>query len=93
MNVIVKFSFMEIIGIIASVIAAVAAIIALWYTIGASKGNILKRIDRKERQIQEIDNQLVRLYGLNRGSGGFITPLDAKKSKLKAEIAELKRRL
>ena len=84
---------MEIVGIIASVIAAVAAIIALWYTIGASKGSILKRIDRKERRIQEIDNQLVRMYGINRGSGGFITHLDAKKTKLKAEIAELKRRL
>lgn len=84
---------MEIIGIIASVIAAIAAIIALWYTIGASKGSILKRIDRKERQIQEIDNKLVRMYGLNRGRGGFITPLDEKKFKLQAEVAELKRRL
>lgn len=84
---------MELVGIITSIIAAIAAIIALWYTIGASKGSILKRIDRKERQIQDIDNQLVRRYGLNRGSGGFITPLDEKKAKLQAEIAELRRRL
>ena len=84
---------MELIGIITSIIAAVAAIVALWYTIGASKGSILKRIDRKEQQIHELDIQLIRKYGLNRGKGGCITRLDAKRSKLEAEVTELRRRL
>ena len=42
------------IGIIASVIAAIAAIITLVFTIRNSKGNVIKRIERKQRQIQDI---------------------------------------
>ena len=84
---------MEQIGIIASVIAAFAAIATLWFSVRTSKGNILRRIDRKEQQMREIEHQLTLRYGLNRGSGGPITPLDEKRRRLQKEIIELKRKL
>ena len=84
---------METIGVVASVVAALAAVITLWITIRNSKGNILKRIDKKEEQIREIDHQLFLRFGLNRGVGGCITPLDMKKRSLQEEVSELKRKL
>ncbi len=84
---------MDIVGIVVSVVAAIASVIALIFTVRNSKGYILKRIDQKEKIIRNIDFKLVQLYGLNRGQGGIITPLDARKSKLKKEIEELKRKL
>lgn len=84
---------MEEIGIIASVIAAVAAIATFYFSVRTSKGNILKRIDRKEQQIREIDHKLTLRHGLNRSTGGPITPLDEKRRKLQEEINELRRKL
>lgn len=83
---------MESIGVIASVIAAIAAVLTLVVTIRNTKASILKRIDSKERYIQEIENYQCRKYGLNRGTN-VITPLDEKKHKLQSEINELRRRL
>lgn len=83
---------MENIGIIASVIAAFAAIATLWVTVRNTKGNILKRIDHKEDLIRRIDDQQIRMYGLHKHPT-YITPLDEKKSKLHSEINDLKRKL
>ena len=80
---------MESIGVIASVIAAVLTLVV---TIRNTKASILKRIDSKERYVQEIENDLCRKYGLNRRSN-VITPLDEKKHRLQSEINELRRRL
>ena len=84
---------MELVGIVISFIAAVAAIANMLFTITNSKGYILKRIDHKEQEISKIDIQIVNKFGLNRGRGGGITPLDAKRIKLEEEIEELKRKL
>lgn len=84
---------MDIVGIVASVVAAIVSVIALIFTVRNSKSYILKRIDRKEKIIQNIDFRLVQLYGSNRRQGGIITPLDERKSKLQKEIEELKRKL
>lgn len=84
---------MEEVGIIASMIAAVAAIATLYFSVRTSKGNILKRIDRKEQQIREIDLKLALRHGLNRGTGGPITPHDEKRRRLQEEINELRRKL
>lgn len=82
-----------IIGTIASLIAAVAAVATLWVTIINSKGNIISRIDKKENEIQAIENLLVRKYGINRGVGWGIDPLDLKKEKLQSQINHLRRKL
>ena len=84
---------MEMIGIIASVVAAIAAIAGLWFSLRSSKGSILKRIDRKEQQIREIDNAIIQRFGLNGGNVRAMTPMDAKRNRLCKEIAELKRKL
>ena len=81
------------IGSIASIIAAVVAYMTLRFTVRNSKGYILKQIDKKKKRIREIDIRLVRAYGLNRGRGHPITPLDEQKEKLEAEINELQRKL
>ena len=52
------------IGIIASVIAAIAAIITLLFTIRNSKGNVIKRIERKRDEITRIETQFYRTYGI-----------------------------
>ena len=53
---------MELLGIILSAIAAIAAVATLWFSVRTSKGNIHKRIKRKEEQIREIDNELIHKY-------------------------------
>ncbi len=80
------------IGVIASVIAAIVAILTLVVTIRNTKASLLRRIDRKEQQIHEIENYQCRKYGLNRRSN-IITPLDEKKHRLQSEINELRKRL
>lgn len=84
---------MELLGIILSAIAAISAVASLWFTVRTSKGNIHKRIKRKEEQIREIDNKLILKYGLNRCSGGPITPLDKKRERLQKDINELRLKL
>lgn len=83
---------MEYIGVISSVIAAIAAVLSLFVTIRNTKASINRRIDRKKRKILEIENSQCGMYGLNRKSN-VITPLDEKKNKLQSEINELQRRL
>ena len=84
---------MEIIGTIASVVAAFAAIMTLWFTIRHSKGCIRRRIEKKQRKIQEIETQLVNIYGLDRGRCHPITPLDYEIERLQSEISELQKDL
>ena len=84
---------MELIGIIASVIAAVAAIASLCFSVLTSKGYLLKRINHKEEQIRKIDHMLYIKNGYKHISGGPITPLDEKRRKLEDEINELKCKL
>ena len=80
------------IGIIASVIAAIAAIIALIFTIRNRKGNVVKRIERKQDQIHKIENQFYRSYGLN-ANMGMHYPTSSKKRKLEEEIEELRKKI
>lgn len=80
------------IGIIASVIAAIAAIITLIFTIRNSKGNVIKRIERKQNQIHEIENQFYRSYGLN-ANMGMHYQTSSKKRKLEEEIEELRKKI
>ena len=83
---------MDEIGIIASVIAAIAAIITLVFTIRNSKGNVIKRIERKQREIRELNNRFVRTYGLN-ANMRMHYPTQEKKDKLEAEINELRKKI
>lgn len=84
---------MEWIGIIASVasiIAAVAAVSTFTYTKRNSRGNIRRRIAKKERKINDIDSQLRLKFGINDNGGGrALTSLDKKKRKLQEEIKDL----
>lgn len=80
------------IGIIASVIAAIAAIITLVFTIRNSKGNVIKRIGQKQQQIQDLENQLRRTHGLN-ANMSMHYPFCKKKDKLEAEINELRKKI
>ena len=85
---------MEFVGIIASVVAAIASIIALWYSMRMSKGNIRRRIEKKKQQINEIEYKLRARYGMNDcGKGRPLSSLDKKKSKLLSEIHELEKEL
>ena len=83
---------MEMISIIASVIAAIAAVATLWFSVRNSKGNLHKRILKKENKIRRIENQQIQTYGLN-GRPSVITPLDVKKSKIQSQINDLKMKL
>lgn len=80
------------IGIIASVIAAIAAIITLIFTIRNSKGNVIKRIERKQRQIQDLNTQFARTYGLN-ANMSMHYPTSMKMRKLEEEIKELRKKI
>lgn len=78
-------------GAVASIIAAVAGVITYKFTKKMSRGNIRRQIAAKERQIREIDNQLVRKFGIyDTGRGRALTALDMKKEKLQEEIEDLR---
>lgn len=78
-------------GAVASIIAAVAGVVTYKFTKKMSRGNIRRQIAAKERQIMEIDNQLVRKFGIyDTGRGRALTALDMKKEKLQEEIEDLR---
>ena len=89
---------MERVGIIVSVVGAVASIIAAIFGVKSykyakkmSRGSIRRQIAAKERQISDIQNQIYRRYGLNdNGTGRALSPLDMKKRKLQEEIEDLR---
>lgn len=80
---------MDSIGTIASVVAAVTGIIAIWN----GKKNVLRRIDRKTAKIQAIDNKQIKLYGINGHAPHIITKLDIKRERLSREVEYLRRQL
>jgi hypothetical protein len=86
------FLQMEFIDII-KIIGACAAIIGTSYSIWNSKRSILRRIDRKESRIRQIDYTQNIKYGLDRGNFYGMDRLDIKRNKLQDQIEELKRYL
>ena len=81
----------SVVGAVASIIAAVAGVVTYKFTKKMSRGNIRRQIAAKERQIREIDNQLVRKFGIyDTGCGRAWTSLDFKKRKLQEEIEVLR---
>lgn len=86
---------MDSIGTIASIIAAITGIIAtITGIIGIrnSKGNVIKRIERKQDQIQEIQNQFYRRYGLNVNIEQHY-PTYRKIQKIQSDIQELQKKI
>ena len=79
-------------GTIASIIAAITSIITLFYTIYNSKGNVRRRIERKQRKINELEFQFSKKYGLNANMNQHY-PTQRKKDKLENDINELKKEL
>ena len=79
-------------GIIVSVIAAMAAIITLIFTIRNSKGNVIKRIERKQDKIHALEQRFYRTYGLNDDMMRHYD-IQVKKDKLEAEINELRKKI
>ena len=83
---------MEIIATIASVIAALAAVITLCFTLKTSRANIRKKIARKNKKIGEIDRQIF-LAQSDSVSFVLIKKLEAKKKELQSDVETLKRDL
>ena len=79
---------MNTIGVIASVIAAITGVIAVLNT----KGCIIKRIERKERQLQRLNNQFARTHGLNANMRQDYST-QVKRERLERSINELRKRL
>lgn len=87
---------MDTVGIICSIIAAFAGIITVIFSYlmwGDSKRNIIKKIEKKERQINEIENRLFRTFGASYSGRGPINPLEEKKRRLQSEVDYLKKLL
>lgn len=81
----------SVVGTFASIIAAIFGVKSYKYAKKMSRGNIRRQIAAKERQIREIDNQLVRKFGIyDTGRGRALTALDMKKEKLQEEIEDLR---
>lgn len=81
----------SLVGAAASVIAAVASVVTYNFSKRMSRGSIRRKIAAKERQIQDIQNQIYRRYGLNdNGTCRAMTSLDKKKKKLQKEIEDLR---
>lgn len=80
------------IGTIASIIAAIVATITLFFTIRNSKWNVLKKIERKERQIYELKNQYLRTFGLQSNINPN-HPIYKKITRIEKRVEELKRHI
>ena len=81
----------SVVGAAASIIAAIAGVVTYKFTKKMSRGNIRRQIATKERQISEIETELIRKFGIyDTGSGRAQTALDRKKEKLQAEIEDLR---
>ena len=83
------------IGTIASIIAASTGIVAMITGIIAirnSKGNITKRIERKENQIHQLEQTFYRAHGLN-SNMKMHYDIQAKKERLEIQIDELRKRI
>ena len=80
------------IGIIASMIAAIATIITLVFTIRNSKGNVITRIERKRDEIARIETQFHRTYGINANLSQHY-PTSMKVKKLQNDIQELQKKI
>lgn len=57
-----------------------------------SKGNVIKRIERKQREIQDLNTQFARTYGLN-ANMSMHYPTQRKMDKLENDIAELRKKI
>lgn len=87
---------MDIVVLVCSIIAAVTGVASLIVAILSRKDgkrSLLRQIDRREREINEIDNRIFRLYGPNYSSRGPINSLEAKKRKLQSEVGYLNKLL
>lgn len=87
---------MNTISIICSIIAAAASIITVIFSFMMwrdSKRNLLKKIEKKERKINEIDNHLFRTFGADYSGRGPINSLEEKKRRQQSEVNYLKRLL
>lgn len=87
---------MDIVVLVCSVIAAVtgvASLIVAILTRKDGKRSLLKQIDKREREISDIDNRLFLRFGSDYSGRGPINPLEEKKRKLQSEINYRKRLL
>ena len=71
----------------------IVTVATLIFTVKNSKGYILRQIDKKQDQIQQIEHKEVLKYGLNGRFPMVITPDDERKENLQKEISELSRKL
>lgn len=87
---------MDVVVLVCSIIAAitgVASLIVAILTRKDSKRSLLKQIDKREREISDIDNCLFRRFGPDYSGRGFINPLEEKKRKLQSEVDYLNKLL
>lgn len=83
------------IGTIASIIAAITGIVGMITGIIAirnSKGSIIKRIERKQNKLYDLEQSFYRTYGLNEDMRRHYD-IQLKKEKINNEIDELRKRI
>ena len=87
---------MEKINVIISIIAAIAAVVSAvlsYNTLRYSKRNILKKLDKKQQQLSDINIEIAKRYGLNYSPRGPINSLETKKRELQSEIENIQKML
>ena len=77
---------------IETVLVSLTLLVALLSWVRNDKGIIRRRIEKKERQKQELYNQKCRVFGLN-GGPSYYTSFDKKIDRLNRQIETLKNRL
>lgn len=87
---------MDIVVLVCSIIAAVtgvASLIVAILTRKDGKRSLLKQIEKKEHQINEIESSLFRRFGANYSARGPVNSLEEKKRKLQSEVDYLNKLL
>jgi len=86
----------DLVVLVCSIIAAVTGVASLIVAILTRKDckrSLFKQIEKKEHQINEIDNRLFRQFGANYSCRGPINSLEEKKRKLQSEVDYLNKLL
>lgn len=77
---------------IIGIIAAIASVIAAYFTVRNDKSRIRRTIRKKQQKINELESEIFRKYR-NRNGGGYGMPEQNKIDQLKQQISELEDRL
>ena len=83
---------MDTIILIVSLVAAIAAVLALVFMVRNSKDYVIKKIEQKERQIHNLEHECIQTHDLNDDMNRY-SEYSVKRHALEESIMALRKRI